>query len=147
MALCGGEQPVCCAELCSAARFYFSGGIITWSWSTLPCDMCTSVLNLKPLPYQTALTKPLMNVSPLPMQKKQNKTSLQMSRCTTIIQDDMLGHQGQYIISRWFQTKAFTHKRVSHGIDFLISMHFKTPSGISSCRFYEITQSIEIQMY
>ena len=34
---------------------------------------CTSVLNLKPLPYQTALTKPLMNVEPLTMQKTKTK--------------------------------------------------------------------------
>ena len=34
---------------------------------------CTSVLNLKPLPYQTALTKPLMNVEPLTMQKNKTK--------------------------------------------------------------------------
>lgn len=41
--------------------------------------MCASVLNLKPLPYQTALTEPLMNVEPLTMQKKTQKTPKEMS--------------------------------------------------------------------
>lgn len=112
----GGEQP------CKVSPTFFGGGgCITWSWGVLLCDMCTSVLNPKPLPYRTALTEPLMNVQPLLMQKKpkrkrQPETNKRENWRWADAQDKMAGQVPSFHTG--FKQKDFTQKHGSDGSDF-----------------------------